>query len=113
LSAPSTGKALDGFKPEKFEPPDMVHKTTGLGADAVKDQGREMVEAGFRLLDEELGRHPFAAGDDFTIADAALFHVERWPPQIDMTLPTSVAAHFKRMKARSSVRRVMNIWGES
>jgi glutathione S-transferase len=25
------------FKPEKFEPPDMLHKTTGLGAGAVKN----------------------------------------------------------------------------
>jgi glutathione S-transferase len=72
-----------------------------------------MVEAGFRLLDEDLGRQAFAAGDDFTIADAALFYVERWAPQTDMTLPTNVAAHFKRLKARPSVQRVLEIWGES
>lgn len=101
------------FKPEKFEPPDVLHKTTGIGATAVKDQGREIVEAGFRLLDEDLVRHPFVAGDGFSIADAALFYVERWAPQTEIKLPPNVASHFQRMKERPSVRKVMKIWGEA
>jgi glutathione S-transferase len=93
------------FKPEKFEPPDVLHKTTGLGTGAVKAQGGEMVEAGFSLLDEDLGRHRFAAGDAFSIADAALFYVEHWAPQMDIELPPNVASHFERMRERPSVRR--------
>jgi glutathione S-transferase len=100
------------FKPEKFEPPDVLHKITGLGAAAVKGQGREIVEAGFQLLDEDLVRHRFVAGGEFTIADAALFYVERWALQTDIKLPPNVASHFSRMKERPSVRTVMAIWGE-
>ena len=100
------------FKPEKFEPPDVLHKTTGLGASAVKEQGREIVNAGFRLLDQDLARHPFVAGDSFSIADAALFYVERWAPQVKIDLPANVAAHLERMKERQTVRKVMAIWGE-
>jgi len=76
------------FKPEKFEPPDVLHKTTGLGATAVKDQGREIVNKGFRLLDQDLARHQFVAGVGFSVADAALFYVERWAPQVKIDLPT-------------------------
>jgi glutathione S-transferase len=36
------------FKPEKFEPQDIVHGTLGLGQSAVKHQGREIVETGSR-----------------------------------------------------------------
>jgi glutathione S-transferase len=100
------------FKPEKFEPPDALHKTTGLGASAVKDQGREIVNAGFRLLDQDLARHQFVAGDSFSVADAALFYVERWAPQVKIDLPANVAAHFGRMKERPSVQKVMGIWSE-
>jgi glutathione S-transferase len=100
------------FKPVKFEPPDVLHKATGLGTSAVKEQGREIVNAGFRLLDQDLGRHPFVAGDAFSVADAALFYVERWAPQVDLQLPLNVAAHFARMKERPSVKKVMAIWGE-
>lgn len=100
------------FKPEKLEPPDVLHKTTWLGASAVKQQGEEIVHAGFRLLDQDLSRHKFVAGDNFSIADAALFYVERWAPQTGINLPPSVAFHFQRMMERPSVRKVMGIWGE-
>ena len=36
------------------------------------------VEAWFAILDPQLGRHDYAVGDGFTIADAALFYVEHW-----------------------------------
>ena len=100
------------FKPEKFEPADTLHKATGLGASAVKDQGRQIAEAGFRLLNEDLVRHPYIAGDTFSVADAALFYVERWAPQVKIDLPSNVAAHFVRIKERPAVRKVMEIWGE-
>ena len=57
--------------PEKFEPQDIVHQTIGLGRTSVKDQGRQMVEEGFAILDYQLARHPYAIGDSFGIADAA------------------------------------------
>ena len=65
------------FKPAMFEPQDIVHQTVGLGQASVKRQGRAIVEAGFAILDPQLGRHDHAVDDGFTIADAALFYVER------------------------------------
>ena len=101
------------FMPEKFEPQDPVHQTLGLGQGSVKKQGKQMIEEAFEIVGQQLGDREWAAGDRFGIADAALFYVERWAPQADVELPANVLAHFKRVKARSSVAKVMRIWGES
>jgi glutathione S-transferase len=100
------------FKPEKFEPPDTLHKATGLGTSAVKEQGKGIAAAGFRLLDQDLSRNQFIAGDSFSVADAALFYVERWAPQVKIDLPPNISAHLARLKERPSVQKVMAIWGE-
>jgi hypothetical protein len=39
------------FMPEKFEPQDIVHQTLGLGGTSVTDQGWQIVEEGFAILD--------------------------------------------------------------
>lgn len=100
------------FVPEKFEPQNFLHGTLGLGHSAVRHQGREIVETGFAILDPQLGRQPYAAGDSFTIADAALFYVERWAQPQDITLPVNIAAHLERMLARPAVHKVRQLWGE-
>ncbi|KQT52314.1 MULTISPECIES: glutathione S-transferase family protein [unclassified Aureimonas] len=101
------------FMPTRFEPQDVVHQTVGLGAGSVKRQGKEMVEAGFAILDPLLSRHPYAVGDTFTIADAALFYAERWAPQQKITLPINLQAHLDRMKTRPAVAKVMELWDET
>ena len=101
------------FAPQMFEPQDLVHGALGLGRKSVEQQGRGMAELGFAILDPQLARHPYAAGDTFTVADAALFYVERWVPQHGIVLPVNLAAHFERVKARPAVRRVMELWGEA
>jgi glutathione S-transferase len=100
------------FKPQTFEPQDMVHGTLGLGQSAVKLQGRQIIETGFAILDPPLGRHPYAAGEVLTIADFALFYVERWAAPQGVELPINVAAHFERMLARPAVHKVRTLWGE-
>jgi len=100
------------FKPESFEPPDIVHATLGLGKNALRKRGKEIAGEGFELLAEGLRTHEWAAGDSFTIADAALFYVERWAPMVEVPLPEPIAAHLARMKARPAVQRVMKMWGE-
>lgn len=100
------------FKPEMFEPQDIVHQTVGLGQGSVKRQGRAMVETGFAMLDSQLGEHDYAAGDSFTIADAALFYAERWAEPHGITLPVNVAGHLARMLARPAVHKVRQLWGE-
>jgi glutathione S-transferase len=101
------------FKPEKFEPQDVVHGTLGIGQSKVKDQGRAMVTEGFAILDRQLAGREYAGGSRFGTADAALFYAERWAPQVGIDLPSNVAAHFERMKARPAVRRAMAAEGET
>ncbi len=74
---------------------------------------RAIVEAGFAILDPQLGRHAYAVGNGLTIADAALFYVERWAEPQGITLPINVAGHLARMQARPAVRKVRQLWGES
>ena len=101
------------FMPRMFEPQDVVHQATGLGASSVRAQGRKTVEEGFAILDPQLARHDYAAGDSLTIADAALFYVERWAPQQGITLPVNLQRHYARMLARPAVHKVRNLWGEA
>ena len=101
------------FMPDRFEPQDPVHQTLGLGRGSVKAQGREMVEQGLAIVDAELAGRAWAAGDRFGVADAALFYVERWAPQVDIDIPANVRAHFDRVRARPAVRRVLEVWGET
>lgn len=100
------------FKPAKFEPQDIVHGTLGVGSSSVKAQGRDMVEQGFGIIDTALEGKSYAGGNSFSIADAALFFVEHWAPQVDIKLPPNVAAHFQRLKERPAVQRVLAAEGE-
>jgi glutathione S-transferase len=100
------------FMPEKFEPQDIVHQTIGLGKMSVKDQGRQIVEEGFAVLDPQLSRHTYAIGDCFGIADAALFYAERWALDVGVTLSINVQRHYERMLARPVVHKVRQLWGE-
>ncbi len=99
--------------PERFEPQDIVHQTIGLGRSSVKAQGLAMVEDGFAILDPLLARHPYAVGNDFSIADAALFYVERWAASAGVTLPVNIQRHFERLLARPAVHKVRELWGEA
>ena len=50
-----------------------------------------------------------ATGGDSGVADAALFYVTRWPPQVGIELPPNLAGHLDQMKYRPAVGRVMAI----
>ena len=100
------------FKPAKFEPQDPVHQGLGLGQGSVKRQGETMVTEAFEILDREMVGREWVAGEAFGVADAALFYVTRWAPQVGIELPPNLAAHLRRMKERPAVRRVMAVWGE-
>ncbi len=93
---------MQGFtriaRPGNFTPNEADH-------DAVKARGREVFATGMDLLDKGLEGREFAAGDSFTVADAALIFVENWSPRADYTLPPNLAGHFARMKGRAAVQR--------
>ena len=99
--------------PERFEPQDPVHQTLGLGQGSVKAQGRQMIEEAFSVVDAQLAGRDWAAGDNFGIADAALFYVERWASEAKVDLPPNVAAHFDRVRSRPAVAKIMRIWNEA
>ena len=100
------------FMPQKFEPKDVVHGTLGVGQKATKEEGRAMAREGFVILDGQMAGKSFVGGEKFSIGDAALFYVERWAPMAKIDLPSNLAAHLARMKARPAVARVMAAEGE-
>ncbi|USQ71710.1 glutathione S-transferase family protein [Roseomonas mucosa] len=100
------------FMPERFEPQDIIHQSTGIGTSSVEAQGRQILEEGFAILDPQLARHDYAVSDELTVADLALFYVERWATQRDILLPTNLKRHFDRMIARPAVHKVRQLWDE-
>jgi glutathione S-transferase len=88
------------FRPSRFTANEADHE-------AVKAQGRAIIEAGYAWLEHALDGKPYIAGD-FSIADAAVFYVEFWgAARMNMTLPTHLAGHYARMKARPAVAAVL------
>ena len=45
-----------------------------------------MIEEAFAIVDAQLAGREWTAGDAYVIADAALFHVERWAMVADVEL---------------------------
>lgn len=74
--------------------------------ESVRGLGRDIVEKGFSVLSEALGREPYLAGD-FTVADALLFYIEFWAEKTEIALPANLGAHYLRMLARPVVNRVL------
>ena len=74
--------------------------------DAVKARGREIAVKGLGLMDAVLEGKDYVAGA-FSIADAALFYVEFWADKTSIDLPANCLAHYRRMRARPAVHRVL------
>lgn len=74
--------------------------------EAVKARGREIVEQGFAIMNAALAGRDYVAGR-FSIADAALFYVEFWADKLGIDLPEHCHAHYRRMRARPVVQRVL------
>ena len=88
------------FRPGNFAP-------NAADEEAVKARGREIFEKGLAVMDKALTGKDYVVGS-FSIADAALFYVEFWAAErAKITLPPNCAAHYKRMRARPAVARVM------
>jgi glutathione S-transferase len=93
------------FRPAAFAPSEADHEK-------VKARGREIFEGGLQLMDRALAGREHAAGDGFTVADAALFYVEFWAAgRMGMTLPPNLAGHYGRLTARPAVKRVLEAEG--
>lgn len=76
-------------------------------APAVQAHGREIVAAGFAILDAQLAGRDWLAGEAYSIADAALFYVAFWADRIGLPLPERCRAHYERLRARPAVVQVL------
>lgn len=73
-----------------------------------RDEAKKVLTKRFGLIEEMLGAHAFAAGEDFTIADCYLFVTLNWAiNKVGLDLPERLTAHFETLKARSSVQRAL------
>jgi glutathione S-transferase len=73
---------------------------------AVQTQGREIATRCFEILNGELAGKDYVSGE-FSVADPILFYVEFWADKTDITLPSNLAAHYRRMLARPAVQQVL------
>ncbi len=74
--------------------------------ESVRTLGREIVEKGFAILNDDLADRSYLAGD-FTVADPVLFYVEFWADKTGIPLPDNLARHYRNMLARPTVQRVL------
>jgi glutathione S-transferase len=82
------------------------HSSEVAHHEAIKAQGKTIIEKGFKIADGWLQERDYIARD-FSIADAALFYVEFWADRIDIPLPENCLAHYERMLGRQTVRQVL------
>lgn len=87
------------FTTDKFTP-------NAADLEAVKAQGRDIVERAFAIVDASLSSSGYVLGN-FSIADAALFYVEFWADKIGLTLPDNCLKHYQLMLTRPVVKRVL------
>lgn len=87
------------FTTEKFTP-------NSADYEAVKAQGKQMVEQSFAVINAQLPAEGYALGR-FSIADAALFYVEFWADKTGIELPERCRQHYTLMQTRPAVRRVL------
>jgi len=75
--------------------------------DDVVAHGREIVAQAFAALEKRLPADGYAAGERFTIADAALFYNAFWADRTKIPLPPRVAAYYRCLRALPVVRQVL------
>lgn len=59
----------------------------------------------FEYIEEHLSANDYVLGDQFSVADAYLYNVLRWPPRVDIDLSPYTAIHrfMQRMELRPTV----------
>lgn len=72
----------------------------------------ENVRAGFNLVENKLLRGPWVMGETYTICDPYLFTVAGWAKgdSVDIADFPKVAEHYRRMKERAAVQKVLAIY---
>lgn len=94
------------FTSERYLSPSAGRQQQHL-KDDVAAHGREIVSQALGVLEKRMPADGYAAGPQFSIADAALFYNEFWADKIGIPMPPRVAAHYQRVRARPVVRQVL------
>ncbi len=88
------------FRPANFSLNEADHPK-------VKERGEELFSKGLSVLDKTLAGKEYVAGS-YSFADSAVFYVSFWwNGRLKKELPSNVAAHYGRMKARPAVQRTL------
>lgn len=72
----------------------------------IQAQGKTIVADTLALFDQWLDGRDYL-GEQFSIADAALFYNEFWAVRIDLPLPENCQRHYRNLLKRPSVRQVL------
>jgi glutathione S-transferase len=83
----------------------MVFGPEAQRADIVA-AGRGIVAKGFEIIDADLSGKTYVA-ESYSIADPALFYIERWAEQFSVPLLPNVRRHYEAMMKRPAVERVL------
>lgn len=91
-----------GTELHKSYSPWLFHPEVGESA---QSYARALVTSRLALLDQQLGKHAFIAGDRLTIADAYLFVMVFWSAFTNIPLGpfANIGGWFARMKSRPAV----------
>lgn len=95
------------FTPESYLPEDLDDADKPRWQAAVQARGRALVQQGLALIERGLPEAGWATGPDFGIADAALFYNSFWADKTALPLPPRCTAHYRQVRARPVVQRVL------
>lgn len=81
--------------------------------EAYKEMARDKIHTRLGVVEKQLGKTSFIAGDDFTAADAYLFVITGWSPYtgVDLVPFPNLLAWRERVAARASVQDAMKAEG--
>jgi glutathione S-transferase len=89
------------WRPDHFTPNEADYP-------AIKKKGQEVVDKGLATFNEKLEGQNYLGGSAMDISDAALFYLEFWiAERLKAPLPKNLDAHYRRMRARPAVAKVL------
>ena len=77
--------------------------------DATRQERKEYLRKRYATLDQQLAKHPWLVGDQFSVADAYLFTVTNWAKHVELDLSDfpAVLAFQERVAARPKVQEAL------
>jgi glutathione S-transferase len=95
------------FTTEQYLPGGLSPQEQARCKAEIQARGREIVSESLSIIAQGLPDEGYAAGADFSIADAALFYVEFWADKTGLPLPPRCQAHYQKVRARPVVQAVL------